>query len=148
MIITQLNILRNKSGLNVKQVAERADISYSTVQKIFNGDTQSPNVDHVFKIVTAMGYTMNDLYAIPGTSNKEEASLAIIREMYEHRIAELKEQHAHHIEDIKENATDRVKMYRKAIVILSVIMAILFFLFLVYFMIDYSTEHWGIFFNL
>ena len=50
--------------------------------------------------------------------------------------------------NIKENATDRVKMYRKAIVILSVIMAILFFLFLVYFMIDYSTEHWGLFFNL
>lgn len=148
MIITQLNVLRNKSGLNVKQVAERADLSYSTVQKIFNGDTQSPNVDHVFKIVTAMGYTMNDLYAIPGTSNKEEASLAIIREMYENRISELKEQHAKHLEDVKTNSDDRVKIYRKAIGIMVIVMAILFMLFLTYFMIDYSTEHWGIFFNL
>ena len=147
MIISQLNILRNKSGLNIKQVAERADISYSTVQKIFNGETQSPNVDHVFKIVTAMGYTMNDLYAIPGTSNKEEATLSIIREMYENRISELKEQHAKHLEDVKGNSDDRVKIYKKAIGIMVVVMAILFMLFLTYFMIDYSTEHWGIFFN-
>lgn len=147
MIITQLNVLKNKSGLNNKQISERSTVPYSTVQKIFNGEIQNPNIDYVFKIVTAMGYTLNDLYDAPGTSNKEEASLALIREMYENRIAELKEQHAHHLKDVKDNSDDRVKIYRKAIGIMVIVMAILFMLFLTYFMIDYSTEHWGIFFN-
>ena len=147
MIITQLNVLKNKSGLNNKQISERSTVPYSTVQKIFNGEIQSPNIDYVFKIVTAMGYTLNDLYDAPGASNKEEASLALIREMYENRISELKEQHAHHLKDVKENSDDRVKIYRKAIGIMVIVMAILFMLFLTYFMIDYSTEHWGIFFN-
>lgn len=148
MIITQLNVLKNKSGLNNKQISERSTVPYSTVQKIFNGEIQNPSIDHVFKIVTAMGYTLNDLYDAPGASNKEEASLALIREMYENRIAELKEQHAHHLKDVKDNSYDRVKIYRKAIGIMVIVMAILFMLFLTYFMIDYSTEHWGIFFNL
>lgn len=147
MIITQLNALKNKSNLSLTQISERSEIAYSTVQKIFKGEIQSPNVDHVFKIVTAMGYTMNDLYSTPDTSNKEEASVAIIRDMYESRIAELKEQHQQHVADVKENAKERVNTYRKAIAILVVFMAILFVLFLAYFMIDYSTEHWGIFFN-
>lgn len=148
MIISQLIVLKNKSGLNNKQISERSTVPYSTVQKIFKEEIQSPSIDHIFKIVTAMGYTMNDLYDAPGASNKEEASIALIREMYEHRIAELKEQHAQHIKDVKENSDDRVKTYRKAIGIMVVVMAILFILFLAYFMIDYSTEHWGIFFNL
>lgn len=158
MIISQLNILRNKTGLNVKQVAERADISYSTVQKIFNGETQSPNVDHVFKIVTAMGYTMNDLYSTPGASSKEDATLTIIREMYEHRITDLKEQHQNamaqscaqyekHITDIKEAKTKHGKTYKAVITILSGIIGVLFFLFIIYFAMDFSTGDWGIFFR-
>ena len=147
MIISQLNILRNKSGLNIKQVAERADISYSTVQKIFNGETQSPNVDHVFKIVTAMGYTMNDLYAIPGTSNKEEASIAIIREMYENRIDDLKEQHKTHIADIKEAKAKHGKTYKTVLTILGLISIILLTFFVVYFALDYANPDWGIFFR-
>ena len=143
MIISQLNELKNKSNLNLTQISERSEISYSTVQKIFKGETQSPNVDHVFRIVTAMGYTMNDLYAVPGSSNKEDATVVIIREMYENRIAELKEEQAKLITEIK----DRIGAYKKAVAVLSIATAVLFILFFAYFMIDYSTEHWGIFFN-
>lgn len=147
MIISQLIVLKNKSGLNNKQISERSTVPYSTVQKIFKEEIQSPSIDHVFKIVTAMGYTMNDLYDAPGASNKEEASVTLIREMYENRIAELKEQHFKHLQDVKENSDDRVKIYRKAIAVMVIVMAILFTLFLAYFMVDYSTEHWGLFFN-
>ena len=143
MIIAQLNALKDKSGLNIKQISERADLPYSTVQKIFSGDTQSPNIDYVFRIVTAMGYTLNDLYPALGTSGKEEATVAVIREMYENRIADIKEQHLMHIAEVK----DRIGTYKIAVTVLSIATAVLFILFFTYFMIDYSTEHWGIFFN-
>ncbi|MBR1949034.1 MAG: helix-turn-helix transcriptional regulator [Alphaproteobacteria bacterium] len=147
MIISQLNELKNKSNLTLKHIAERSDIPYSTVQKIFNGETQNPNVDYVFRIVTAMGYTMNDLYSTPNTTNKEEASIAIIREMYENRIAELKEQHKEHIADLKEAKTKHGKTYKAVLIIMGVIIGILLILFLIYFAIDFSTDDWGIFFH-
>ena len=147
MIISQLNELKNKSNLTLKHIAERSDIPYSTVQKIFNGETQNPNVDYVFRVVTAMGYTMNDLYSTPNTTNKEEASIAIIREMYENRIAELKEQHKEHIADLKEAKTKHGKTYKTVLIIMGVIIGILLILFLIYFAIDFSTDDWGIFFH-
>ena len=54
MIIDQLNALKNKSNLNNKQIAERSNVPYSTVQKIFNREIQNPNVDSIYNIVTAM----------------------------------------------------------------------------------------------
>ena len=147
MIISQLNELKNKSNLTLKHIAERSDIPYSTVQKIFNGETQNPNVDYVFRIVTAMGYTMNDLYSTPNTTNKEEASIAIIREMYENRIAELKEQHKEHIADIKEAKTKHGKTYKTVLIIMGVIIGILLILFLIYFAMDFANNDWGIFFR-
>lgn len=149
MIFAKLKLWKEESNLTYKDIGERADVPTATVQKIFSGETSNPNSETLYRICKALGHTMEELYDGKKAVDKEEfLSVTLIREMYENRIAELKDQHAKHIDDIKENATDRVKMYRKAIVILSVIMAILFFLFLVYFMIDYSTEHWGIFFNI
>lgn len=147
MIISQLNELKNKSDLTIKQISERADLPYSTVQKIFSGDTQNPNVDHVFRIVTAMGYTMNDLYSTPNTPNKEEASLAIIREMYENRIDDLKEQHKDHLTDLKEAKTKHGKTYKTILSVSLALNVILLIFFVVYFALDYSDRSWGIFFR-
>lgn len=148
MITHQLNELKIKSNLSAKQIAERADIPYSTVQKIFNGETQNPNVDYIFRIVTAMGHTMNDLYYPNNKAEGEESmAISVIREMYENRIAELKEQHKEHITDLKEAKTKHGKTYKSIITILSVIIGILFILFIIYFAMDFSTGDWGIFFR-
>ena len=158
MIISQLIVLKNKSGLNNKQISERSTVPYSTVQKIFNEEIQSPSVDHVFKIVTAMGYTMNDLYPNNKSEGEDGMAVTVIREMYENRIADLKEQHKNamdqscsqyekHIADIKEAKTKHGKTYKAVITILSGIIGVLFFLFIIYFAMDFSTGDWGIFFR-
>lgn len=147
MIITQLNELKNKSNLNIKQIAERADISYSTVQKIFNGETQSPNVDYVFRIVTAMGYTMNDLYSTPTSKNNEDATIAIIREMYENRIADLKEQHKQSMDLVLEAKTKHGKTYKMVLSVFITLTAVLSIFFAVYFAMDFANTEWGIFFR-
>ena len=158
MIIDQLNALKNKSNLNNKQIAERSNVPYSTVQKIFNREIQNPNVDSIYNIVTAMGYTMNDLYYPTTATEEENMAVTVIREMYENRIADLKEQHKNameqscsqyekHIADIKEAKTKHGKTYRSIISILSSIIGVLFFLFIIYFAMDFSTGDWGIFFR-
>lgn len=158
MIIDQLNALKNKSNLNNKQIAERSNVPYSTVQKIFNREIQNPNVDSIYNIVTAMGYTMNDLYYPTTAPEEENMAVTVIREMYENRIADLKEQHKNamdqscsqyekHIADIKEAKTKHGKTYRSIISILSGIIGVLFFLFIIYFAMDFSTGDWGIFFR-
>lgn len=158
MIIDQLNALKNKSNLNNKQIAERSNVPYSTVQKIFNREIQNPNVDSIYNIVTAMGYTMNDLYYSTTAPEEENMAVTVIREMYENRIADLKEQHKNamdqscsqyekHIADIKEAKTKHGKTYKSIISILSGIIAVLFFLFIIYFAMDFSTGDWGIFFR-
>lgn len=159
MIIDQLIVLKNKSGLNNKQISERSTVPYSTVQKIFNKEILNPNEHSIFLIVTALGYTMNDLYYPDNKPEGEETmAISIIREMYENRIADLKEQHKNamdqscsqyekHIADIKDAKTKHGKTYRSIISILSGIIGVLFFLFIIYFAMDFSTGDWGIFFR-
>lgn len=149
MVYSKLKAWKEESNLTYKDIGERSNTPAATVQKIFNGDTQNPNSETVYNIVKALGHTMEELYdgQTIKESKEEIASVAVIREMYESRIAELKEQHQQHVAYVKDNAESRVKAYKIAIGILSVFMAILFVLFLAYFMIDYSTEHWGIFFS-
>lgn len=148
MIFAKLKLWKEEANLTYKDIGERADVPTATVQKIFSGETSNPNSETLYRICKALGHTMEELYEGKKAVDKDEfLSVTLIREMYENRIAELKEQHAQHLKDVKENSDDRVKIYRKAIGIMVIVMAILFMLFLTYFMIDYSTEHWGIFFN-
>ena len=149
MTISQMMYYKQQKGYSLDKLSELSGVPKGTIQKIFSGETSNPNSETLYRICKALGHTMEELYDGKKAVDKEEfLSVTLIREMYENRIAELKDQHAQHIKDVKENSDDRVKTYRKAIGILVIVMSILFMLFLTYFMIDYSTEHWGIFFNL
>lgn len=144
MIFAKLKAWKEESKLTYGVIAERADIPTATVQKIISGETQNPSAETIYKICKALGHTMEELYDGAKAENKEEQiAVAVIREMYENRIADIKEQHLMHIAEIK----DRIGAYKKAVAVLSIATAVLFILFFAYFMVDYSTEHWGIFFN-
>lgn len=144
MIYAKLKAWKEESKLTYGVIAERADVPTATVQKIISGETQNPSSETIYKICKALGHTMEELYDGAKAENKDEQiAVAVIREMYEHRIADIKEQHLMHIAEIK----DRIGTYKKAVAVLSIATAVLFILFFAYFMIDYSTEHWGIFFN-
>ena len=101
---------------------------------------------------------MNDLYYPTTAPEEENMAVTVIREMYENRITDLKEQHQNamaqscaqyekHISDIKEAKTKHGKTYKAVITILSSIIGVLFFLFIIYFAMDFSTGDWGIFFR-
>ena len=63
MWLHNLKELKKKSGLSTKQIAERTNLPERTVARIFSGETDHPRVDTVHLIVTALGGSLNDIFA-------------------------------------------------------------------------------------
>lgn len=49
--------------MSSKQIAEKTNLPERTVTRILSGETDHPYVDTVFIIVTALGGTLNDIFA-------------------------------------------------------------------------------------
>lgn len=143
--------MKDKSGKTLKDIAEVSNIPISTVQKILNGETQNPNAEAVYNIVKAMGFSMEDLYEENNNKAKredsEDDSNLILCEIYERRIAEIKEQNEKYIEGLKTAHERHRHTYKRIINVMGVLLAALFFLFLIYFAMDYADKTWGIFFR-
>ena len=63
MWLENLKELKKRTGMSAKQIAERASLPERTVNRIFSGDTDSPYVDTLYRIVTVLGASLNDIFA-------------------------------------------------------------------------------------
>ena len=63
MWLENLKELKKKKGMSAKQVAELSNLPERTVNRVFSGDTENPYVDTIHRIVTALGGTLNDIFA-------------------------------------------------------------------------------------
>lgn len=61
MGIERLPLLKKKSGLTNEQISKLSGIPVSTIDKITSGITPDPKLSTVRAIVTAIGYTLDDL---------------------------------------------------------------------------------------
>lgn len=60
--LERLRVLKDKSGLTTKQIAEKCDIPESTVTRIFAGKTPNPTIITVMAMVKAMGGQAADIF--------------------------------------------------------------------------------------
>ena len=60
--LERLRMLKDKSGMTTKQIAEKCDIPESTVTRIFSGKTPNPTIITVMSITKAMGGTAADIF--------------------------------------------------------------------------------------
>ena len=60
--LERLRILKDKSGLTTKQIAEKCDIPESTVTRIFTGKTPNPTIITVMAMAKAMGGQAADIF--------------------------------------------------------------------------------------
>ena len=60
--LERLRVLKDKSGLTTKQIAEKCDIPESTVSRIFSGKTPNPTIITVMAMTKAMGGTAADIF--------------------------------------------------------------------------------------
>lgn len=63
MWVENLQELKKRSGMSAKQIADKTNLPERTVNRIFAGETEHPRVDTLHLIVTAMGGTLNDIFA-------------------------------------------------------------------------------------
>ncbi len=63
MIVILLWQVRTRRGLSLRELAERTQLSKSTLNRIENGET-SPTLDELEVIAGALNCTIADLYAV------------------------------------------------------------------------------------
>ena len=60
--LERLRVLKDKSGMTTKQIADKCDIPESTVARIFSGKTPNPTIITVMAMTKAMGGTAADIF--------------------------------------------------------------------------------------
>ena len=63
MWLKNLQELKKRSGVTVKQLAEVTKLPERTVNRILTGETDHPRIDTLYIIVTALGGTLNAIFA-------------------------------------------------------------------------------------
>ena len=63
MWLENLKELKKAKGMSSKHIAELTNLPERTVARIFSGDTESPYVDTLHRIVTVLGGSLDDILA-------------------------------------------------------------------------------------
>ena len=63
MWLDNLKELKKKTGMSVKQIADKTNLPERTVNRIFSDDTDNPYVDTLHRIVTVLGGSLDDILA-------------------------------------------------------------------------------------
>lgn len=63
MWLEKLKELKKEAKMTTKQIADKRNISEKTVARIFSGETDRPYMDTLYDIVTALGGSLDDLFA-------------------------------------------------------------------------------------
>jgi transcriptional regulator with XRE-family HTH domain len=63
MWLDNLKELKKVTGMSAKQIASKTNLPERTVNRIFSGDTDNPYMDTLHRIVTALGGSLDDIFA-------------------------------------------------------------------------------------
>lgn len=63
MWLDNLKELKKQSNLSTKQIVDKTNLPERTVNRILSGETDHPRVDTLHLIVTALGGSLNDIFA-------------------------------------------------------------------------------------
>ena len=63
MWLENLQELKKKKGMTVKQISEKTSLPERTINRILSGETDHPYADTLDIIVKALGYDLGDIFA-------------------------------------------------------------------------------------
>lgn len=63
MWLDNLKELKQRTGMSPKQIADKTKLPERTISRILAGETDHPRVDTIHLIVTALGGSLNDIFA-------------------------------------------------------------------------------------
>ena len=65
MIANRINQLRKARGLSINGLANMSGLSYSTVNSILRGKSETPNLGTIIKIASAFSMTIIEFFDVP-----------------------------------------------------------------------------------
>lgn len=63
MWLDNLKELKERTGLSDSQIAKRTMLSEKTIERVFSGHAKTPYVDTLYRIVKALGGSLDDILA-------------------------------------------------------------------------------------
>lgn len=63
MWLDNLKSLKKEKGMSTRQIAEKTNLPEKTISRILSGDTDNPYMDTIHRIVTALGGSLDDIFA-------------------------------------------------------------------------------------
>ena len=112
MILTKLKELKDQKNLTNQQIADLSGVPLSTVTRIFNGQTDNPNIQTLEDIVKGMGVTLEDITGIKQVEEKFNSDDNLIQ-LYK---------------DIIQNQRKYIKLLAGALITILVVILIMLFL--------------------
>lgn len=73
--LDRLKAMRTSSGMTADEISEASGVPTNSINRIFAGQTKAPRLDTVRGIVTAMGYTLDDLLPQEGAPRKHSQEM-------------------------------------------------------------------------
>lgn len=100
MIKDSLNALKNKADISCAEWSKLSGVPEPTIRKILSGETPDPRFESVFRLVSSVGGSMDDVVGVKKESEIENNAVIVLKEAYESRIEALRER----VADFKERA--------------------------------------------
>ena len=88
MWLDTLKELKKAKGLSSKQIAEMTNLPERTVSRVFSGDTPNPYADTLYRIVSVLGGSLDDILA-DSKAVVGSKTLATVQEELDQATAEL-----------------------------------------------------------
>ena len=122
--LERLRMLKDKSGLTTKQIAEKCDTPESTVARIFSGKTPNPTIITVMAMVKAMGGTAADIFDDNAQVNTAPAVPQVVLTDIEQKNLEIVELY----KSIIKTKDKYIKFLAGALICIAILLVILLFL--------------------
>ena len=100
MVKDRLNALKIKAGVSCAEWSKLSTVPEPTIRKILSGESPDPRFDTVFKLVTSIGGSMDDIVGATKESEIENNAVMVLKDAYESRIEALRER----LDDVKKYA--------------------------------------------
>ena len=121
MVKDNLNTLKAKAGITCSEWSRLSTVPEVTIRKILSGETPDPRFDTVFKLVSSVGGSMDDIFGGKKETEIENNAVMVLKEAYESRIDALRER----VEDVKRYAEELHRDKKMLSVAVAVLVAII-----------------------
>ena len=101
MVIEKLKTLKNQSNITITELSNLSGIPETTIRRIFSGETPDPRFDTVFKLVTAMGGSLDEFVGASKKMEIESNVITSLKELYETRLNDVKDHYKFLIDSLQ-----------------------------------------------